>query len=101
MENVRDGIGRYVRSLQHPKDNGGVIGAAVMNCNPFTNGHRYLVETAASQCELLHLFVLSEDRSAFPAQVRYEPVSYTHLDVYKRQVHERSERRAGSPRHQC
>ena len=34
MENVRDGIGRYVRSLQHPKDNGGVIGAAVMNCNP-------------------------------------------------------------------
>ena len=40
MENVRDGIGRYVRSLQHPKDNGGVIGAAVMNCNPFTNGHR-------------------------------------------------------------
>ena len=57
MENVRDGIGRYVRSLQHPKDNGGVIGAAVMNCNPFTNGHRYLVETAASQCELLHLFV--------------------------------------------
>ena len=30
MENVRDGIGRYVRSLQHPKDNGGVIGAAVM-----------------------------------------------------------------------
>ena len=30
MENVRDGIGRYVRSLQHPKDNGGVIGAAVI-----------------------------------------------------------------------
>lgn len=91
MENVRDGIGRYVRSLQHPKDNGGVIGAAVMNCNPFTNGHRYLVETAASQCELLHLFVLSEDRSAFPAQVRYELVKQGVSDIGNVVLHHTSD----------
>ena len=29
----------------------GNIGAIVMNCNPFTLGHRYLIETAASQVE--------------------------------------------------
>ena len=74
MENVRDGIQKYVQGLERPQQEGGLIGAAVMNCNPFTNGHRYLIETAASQCDTLHLFVLSEDRSVFPADVRYELV---------------------------
>ncbi len=74
MENVRDGITRYVRSLERPEQVDGLVGAIVANCNPFTNGHRYLIETAAAQCGVLHLFVLSEDRSAFPAEVRYELV---------------------------
>ncbi len=68
-----------------------MIGAAVMNCNPFTNGHRYLVETAASQCELLHLFVLSEDRSAFPAQVRYELVKQGVSDIGNVVLHHTSD----------
>ncbi len=74
MENVRDGIIKYVRSLERPTEQKKNIGAIVANCNPFTNGHRYLIETAATQCEVLHLFVLSEDRSAFPAEVRYRLV---------------------------
>lgn len=73
MENVKDGIGKYVRSLYRPECRGNV-GAIVANCNPFTNGHRYLIETAAAQCSVLHLFVLSEDKSLFPAQVRYQLV---------------------------
>lgn len=73
MENRRDGIQNYVRSLQRPEgcEN---IGAIVANCNPFTLGHRYLIEQAAAQCDALHLFVLSEDRSQFPAEVRYRLV---------------------------
>lgn len=71
MENTRDGIGRYLRALSRPAQ-GGVTGAVVANCNPFTLGHRYLIEQAAAQCDTLHLFILSEDRSAFPADVRYE-----------------------------
>lgn len=74
MENVRDGIVKYVRSLERPTAQTENIGAIVANCNPFTNGHRYLIGTAAAQCEVLHLFVLSEDRSAFPAEVRYRLV---------------------------
>ena len=74
-----------MQGLERPQQKGGVIGAAVMNCNPFTNGHRYLIETAASQCDTLHLFVLSEDRSVFPADVRYELVregnTYLYLDA--------------------
>lgn len=74
MENVKNGIQNYVASLEAPEYHGETVGAIVANCNPFTNGHRYLIETAASQCDVLHLFVLSEDKSAFPTEVRYELV---------------------------
>lgn len=38
------------------------VGAIVMNCNPFTSGHRYLIETAADKhgisalSYLIHIF---------------------------------------------
>ena len=69
LENRREGIRDFVASLDQPKTTGR-IGAIVANCNPFTNGHLYLIETAAKACEVLHVFVLSEDRSAFSAQTR-------------------------------
>lgn len=46
------------------------ISAIVMNANPFTKGHLKLVETAAAASAELHIFVLSEDLSAFPNRVR-------------------------------
>lgn len=42
------------------------MGAVVMNCNPFTLGHRYLVEKALEQCDYLVIFAVEEDRSDFP-----------------------------------
>ncbi len=45
-------------------------GAVVMNCNPFTRGHLWLVEQAAARVGTLYLFVVREDRSAFPFAVR-------------------------------
>ena len=48
----------------------GCNGAVVMNCNPFTRGHRYLVENAARQVDNLYLFVVREDSSIFPFDVR-------------------------------
>lgn len=69
MENVKDGCKKFVASLDAPACDG-VIGAIVANCNPFTLGHRYLVERAAKECDLLHLFILSEDKSLFPAEDR-------------------------------
>ncbi|MGN0625796.1 MAG: [citrate (pro-3S)-lyase] ligase, partial [Oscillospiraceae bacterium] len=73
MENRKNGIQSYVQALSRPQQ-AGTVGAIVANCNPFTLGHRYLVEQAASRCDTLHLFVLSEDKSVFPAEVRYELV---------------------------
>lgn len=40
-------------------------GIVVMNCNPFTLGHRYLIEQAAKQVERLFVMVVREDCSLF------------------------------------
>ncbi len=46
-------------------------GAIVLNGNPFTLGHRHLVELAARQVDHLFVFVVSEDCSIFPFDVRF------------------------------
>lgn len=69
MENRRTGFGDYLKRLEKTKTEG-VSAALVMNANPFTLGHQYLVETAAANCDTLHLFVLSEDASLVPFSVR-------------------------------
>lgn len=51
-----------------------ITGAIVMNCNPFTSGHRYLIETAAKQVDCLYVFVVEEDKSVFKFKDRIELV---------------------------
>ena len=63
------GLANWLQTYQ-PLLRPGRNAAVVMNCNPFTNGHRYLVETAASEVDHLYLFVVREDRSVFPFEVR-------------------------------
>lgn len=46
-------------------------GTLVMNCNPFTKGHRYLIEEAAKSCEEVLLFIVEEDKSLFQFKDRY------------------------------
>ena len=70
MENKKDGLQNYIASLGSPRT--GVVGAIVGNFNPFTLGHRYLIETAAARCDHLHVFVLSEKKSAFPPEARMQ-----------------------------
>ena len=43
-----------------------------MNCNPFTLGHQYLIEQAASENDLVYILVVSEDKSVFPTRTRKE-----------------------------
>ncbi len=86
MENVKGGVSQFVDSLPRP-ENPGTVGAIVANCNPFTLGHRYLVEQAAAQCDTLHLFVLSEDKSFFPAADRFALVKQGVADLDNVYVH--------------
>jgi [citrate (pro-3S)-lyase] ligase len=48
--------------------------ALVVNCNPFTLGHRYLIERAAAASERLYVLVVREERSEFPFEVRFRLV---------------------------
>ncbi len=48
--------------------------ALVMNCNPFTLGHRYLIETASKSSKEVLVFIVEEDKSLFPFKTRYELV---------------------------
>lgn len=52
----------------------GLNGAVVMNCNPFTLGHRHLVEIAGRRVDNLYIFLVREDRSVFPFDVRFRLV---------------------------
>lgn len=57
------------------------IGAVVMNCNPFTLGHRYLIEQALLQCDHLMIFLVQEDKSIFPFEDRIKLVDEGIKDI--------------------
>ena len=61
----------YEAELENEEEASGLrVSAIVMNANPFTLGHRYLVEKAMENCDILHLFMVSEDASLVPFAVR-------------------------------
>lgn len=78
LEDRKNGIDNFIASLPRAH---GVRGACVMNCDPFTLGHRYLIETAAAGCDFLYVFVVSEDAAHFPAKDRYELVQKGTADI--------------------
>jgi [citrate (pro-3S)-lyase] ligase len=63
--------------INYEKEHGAISGpveSIVMNANPFTKGHRALIEDALSRSERLHLFILSEDVSSVPTETRVKLV---------------------------
>ena len=80
MENKKNGICDFINSMPLPSISGN-IGAIVMNCNPFTLGHRYLIETSSKKCDMLYVFILSEDKSFFSADDRMEMVKLGTSDL--------------------
>ncbi len=87
MENREDGLDQYIRSLEKPEGNPPAA-ALVMNCNPFTLGHRYLIEKACAENRAVHLFVVSEDLSVFPFQDRMDMIRKGTEDLDNLYIHE-------------
>lgn len=71
-ESVRKEIADDLKGIK--KNVYGRVGAIVMNCNPFTYGHRYLIEFSARKVDLLYVFVVEENRSFFKFNDRIEMV---------------------------
>ena len=70
LESSRRNLRRYLHALSEravqetvPK---GEVAAIVVNANPFTNGHRALIERATMACDRVHLMVVEEDASLVP-----------------------------------
>lgn len=63
------------------------VGSVVVNANPFSLGHRRLIELAAQECDRVHVFVAGEDRLVFPAEVRLELVRQGAGDLENVLVH--------------
>ena len=87
MENQKRGFSSFLEELALHKKTGSAA-ALVMNCNPFTLGHRYLVEQAAAQNDVAHLFVVSEDASLFPFADRYALIKAGCADLPNVILHE-------------
>lgn len=63
------------------------IGAIVLNANPLTLGHMALIDYARQACSRLHLFVVAEDLSAFPAADRLALIREAVADFPEVRVH--------------
>ncbi|MGI6066308.1 MAG: [citrate (pro-3S)-lyase] ligase [Bacillota bacterium] len=72
LENVSDGMQTYLHELSKTRRKGAIIGSIVVICDPFTLAHKYIIEKASKECDYLHVFVLSDDKSVFPFNTRFE-----------------------------
>lgn len=80
METGIGGISNTVKALEKTREDG-ERGVIVMNCNPFTLGHRYLIEQAAKQVERLYVMVVREDCSLFAYTERKAMVEQGVADI--------------------
>ena len=78
LENRRGGIDSFLESI--PKYDG-VCGAVVCNCDPFTLGHRHLIEYAAAHCDNLYVFAVSEKGSMFSPEERLDMIRKGTADI--------------------
>jgi [citrate (pro-3S)-lyase] ligase len=76
-----DSIDYFYKIKEETHNFCGNIGAIVMNANPFTNGHKYLIKKALSICEYIYIFILDEDKSFFSANDRFLMAQYGTKDL--------------------
>ncbi|WP_346355975.1 [citrate (pro-3S)-lyase] ligase [Azotosporobacter soli] len=76
LETGMGSVASYCKDLANkaailPKGN---RAALVVNCNPFTLGHKAVIAKAAAENDAVIVFVVSEEGSLFPFSVRYRLV---------------------------
>ncbi|MBS9338491.1 [citrate (pro-3S)-lyase] ligase [Fructobacillus sp. M2-14] len=74
LEKGTPNIDTYRKGLPQKPEGAKSTVAIVMNANPFTKGHRYLVEKAAKENDCVYVFVVNQDVSLFTTQERTQLV---------------------------
>lgn len=67
-----DSLSQWIKELDIYKTSYPRVGCIVMNCNPFTKGHYYLIEQSRLKVDYLYVFIVEEDKSFFSFAERYE-----------------------------
>lgn len=101
MENRRDGLESFLSRVKEDADSwisqelhldavsdAIVRGAVVCNCDPFTLGHRHLIEYASEHCDFLYVFAVSESGSMFSPEDRLEMIRRGTADIPNCRVYE-------------
>ncbi len=84
LEMGEPGIRSYRHFLGEHKaelPEGSLGGEVVINGNPFTKGHRFLLEEARSRCDHLYVIVVEADLSLFPFQDRMDLIRQGTRDI--------------------
>lgn len=75
LEGGSANVKQYIKEMFHKSGLGLAEKAGiVMNCNPFTLGHRHLIEKASRENKEVVIFIVEENRSIFPFKVRFDLV---------------------------
>ena len=75
-------ISTYLKELPRVKDQQDKrVAGIVMNANPFTKGHRFLVEQASRENDVVYVFVVSQDASLFTTAERTKLVQAGTADL--------------------
>jgi [citrate (pro-3S)-lyase] ligase len=73
LENKGELISDKLKKIKSElKLNRGTTASIVMNCNPVTNGHMYLIETASRNNHNVIIFLVEENKSIFDFETRYK-----------------------------
>jgi [citrate (pro-3S)-lyase] ligase len=83
ISHFSDGVVDRFKSkfAKYAEKNKGNNGCIVVNCNPFTNGHRFLIETALEMVDFLYIFVIEANKSIFPFKERFALVKKGVFDL--------------------
>lgn len=82
LESGTPDINDFVKTIPRiKKQNEKKIASIVMNANPFTLGHRQLIELASQENDLVYLFVVSTDASLFSSNERMSLVKAGTADL--------------------
>ncbi len=81
LERGRTGFEDWAAEIRSLLPGAEADGAVVVNCNPFTLGHRYLIEQASKASARLLVLVVAGDRSSIPGAAREALVRAGTMDL--------------------
>lgn len=78
---IPGGLRKWLDKVKINRVGGGTAGAIVMNCNPFTKGHRYLIEESIKLVDILYIFLVEENKSYFDFKDRLNMIKIGTADL--------------------